>query len=255
MFRKILTFFVFGFVLLNVSSASAEIKNIDVFYKGNDFYSNAQYQEAIDMYKSIESNGFVSGELFYNMANAYLKLNNKGMAMLYYLRALRIMPRDADLSENIAFLSNLLVDKVASNSYNMFVEYVFNIRDFFSLEEFLKIIIFFYLVLMIVLSLWMFFPAYRKIFIMFSVVTGLCLLLFVGFYSLRYYDTNIVKKAVVLSPKVKLFYSPLVSDNPAFIVHEGLVVVIEKQDGDWMHVNIKASDMSGWIQKADVMVI
>ena len=46
--------------------------------------------------------GLESGELHYNLGNAWFRLGELGPAILHYERARRSMPRDDDLAANLA---------------------------------------------------------------------------------------------------------------------------------------------------------
>jgi hypothetical protein len=48
-----------------------------------------------------------SGNLYFNLGNAYLKTNDVGHAVLNYERARRLIPRDADLHANLSFARSL----------------------------------------------------------------------------------------------------------------------------------------------------
>lgn len=254
MFRKIVISCLLGFLFV-LSAKSIFASDMDDFYTANNLYGKEKYKEAIDIYKSIEDKGALAGELYYNMGNAYFKLNSKGMAMLYYLRALKFMPRDTELLENIAFLDELLIDKVAKNTHSGIVGALYGIRDFFSFAEFLTAVIFFYLLLILMAILRLFVFSLRKLCFVISAVSIFALIITAPFAAISYYDSCVLKKAVVVVPKAKLFYSPSVSDTPAFVVHEGLSLVVVKEKQDWVQVNIKDADMSGWTLAKNVILV
>lgn len=254
MFRKIIIFYVFGFLFL-LNAAAVFALDTDDFYTANDLYGKGKYKPAVDIYKALESKGVVAGELYYNMGNAYFKLNNKGMAMLYYLRALKVMPRDTELLENISFLDEQLVDKVAKSTPGGVAGVIYGIRDFFSFSEFLAAVMFFYLLLIFLAVLRLFVFGLRKTCMFLSVVSVCGLVVTAFFASLSYYNNCALSKAVVVAPEAKLFYSPAVSDTPAFVVHEGLKLVVVKKKQSWVQVNIEDADMSGWTLDKNIMAV
>lgn len=82
------------------------------FEDGNRLYQQGDYQAALDNYLRIIESGLESGELHYNIGNAYFKLGRLGEAILHYERALRLVPRDEDLRVNLDLARSQTVDEV-----------------------------------------------------------------------------------------------------------------------------------------------
>lgn len=251
MFNKVTLWSVLLLLLCGNAFASSFEDN---FRLANDAYSQKDYNKALAIYKMLESESDVSGELYYNMGNAFLKKNNKGLAMLYYLRAYQLMPRDLELRENMAFLKSLLVDKV-ENGQTYLAGKAAWIRGIVSLSELITGIIFFYILFLVLVLLILFVPAYSRLFSCFAAITLCCLCLSLSAYTVLYYTISNNPQAVVTSPSARIFYSPAVSDNPAFIVHEGLIITVVKEQNGFMQVNIETSDMSGWMASDDLQLV
>lgn len=71
------------------------------FEEANAYYTAGKYQQAQDTYKQIIEEKGSSASLCYNLANSYAKLGQNGMAILYYERALRLDPSNADIHHNL----------------------------------------------------------------------------------------------------------------------------------------------------------
>jgi hypothetical protein len=65
-------------------------------------YNLQDYQTAITLYEETLSSGQGNGATYYNLGNAYYEVGNLGRAMLNYRRAAIYMPRDSNLSINLA---------------------------------------------------------------------------------------------------------------------------------------------------------
>jgi tetratricopeptide (TPR) repeat protein len=74
-----------------------------LFTAANAAYAKRHYQRAIALYQKIDTQGYQSGPLLFNLGNAYYKTGATGRAVLYYEKARRLMPRDADLQANLAY--------------------------------------------------------------------------------------------------------------------------------------------------------
>jgi tetratricopeptide (TPR) repeat protein len=74
-----------------------------LFFKANAHYSDGAYQAAVDEYRRLLAAGLESGNLHFNLGNAYFKLGDIGRAIASYERAARLIPGDPDLAANLAY--------------------------------------------------------------------------------------------------------------------------------------------------------
>jgi tetratricopeptide (TPR) repeat protein len=61
--------------------------NLLLIEQANKYYDESEYSLAVETYETIINNGFESDKLYYNLGNAYFKLNNLPMAIFYYEKA------------------------------------------------------------------------------------------------------------------------------------------------------------------------
>lgn len=80
------------------ASASPEA----AFSAANELYRGGKFAEALAAYERIARDGVESGILYYNMGTAAAKVDKKPLAVLYFERALRLMPRLREARENLA---------------------------------------------------------------------------------------------------------------------------------------------------------
>jgi len=91
-----------AFVLL-VLGVQADQNGIEeIFFKSNESYKQGAFEEAIQGYNQLIDGGLGNGHLFFNLGNAYFRMNKLGKALLNYERARLLLPRDADLNFNLA---------------------------------------------------------------------------------------------------------------------------------------------------------
>lgn len=74
-------------------------------------YHQSHYQEAAAGFTALAESGIENGALYYNLGNANLRAGDLGRAVLYYERALRLLPRDPDLRFNLAYARSLTRDQ------------------------------------------------------------------------------------------------------------------------------------------------
>jgi tetratricopeptide (TPR) repeat protein len=82
------------------------------FDEGNQLYQKGDYQGALEHYQQIMADGWEAAPLYYNIGNAYFKLGQLGKAILFYERARRLAPRDADVRANLDLARSLTTDDI-----------------------------------------------------------------------------------------------------------------------------------------------
>src|SRR5688500_2830492 len=63
----------------------------------NQLVESGQTQEAIAMYEQLLAQGVRSDLLYYNLGNAYYASGDRARALVAFLRARQLNPRDADI--------------------------------------------------------------------------------------------------------------------------------------------------------------
>ena len=86
-------------------------QNDSIFSKANEAYADENYSEAFRLYKSIEKQDVVSGELFYNMGNTAYKLDLTAESIYYFEKALKLSPTDAAILNNLAYAERMRLDQ------------------------------------------------------------------------------------------------------------------------------------------------
>jgi tetratricopeptide (TPR) repeat protein len=106
------------------SQAAASLYN-----QGNRFYSQNQFDKAIDLYRQAEKSGVTNSNLYYNLGNACYKAGDPGRAVLYWLRAERLSPNDPDLKANLKLVSAQVSKALPVSSSNPITEFFRALRD------------------------------------------------------------------------------------------------------------------------------
>jgi tetratricopeptide (TPR) repeat protein len=82
--------------------------------EGNRHYMDREYDLAVKCYSKVIEMGYESGELYYNLGNAYYKQENLPWAILNYEKALLLKPGNEDIRQNLALANARIVDKIDS---------------------------------------------------------------------------------------------------------------------------------------------
>ena len=101
-----------AFISISFQVNAAENSNAyESFVKGNTSYNQQKYDDALKNYKDAENSGIKNSNLFYNMGNTHFKLNNLGMAKVYYLKAQKYDHTNNDIKQNLSLINEKIVEK------------------------------------------------------------------------------------------------------------------------------------------------
>lgn len=80
----------------------------EMFNRGNYFLEQANFHDALEIYRKIEQNNFSSGPLYLNMAISYVHLDSLGLAKYYFLKAGKHSATREKSEEGVALIDNRL---------------------------------------------------------------------------------------------------------------------------------------------------
>lgn len=234
-----------GILLISTLGIS---QNTHLFEKGKDSYKEGDYQTAIQSWEEILQNEEASANLYFNLGNAYYKLNQIGPAIYFYEKALQLSPNDSDIKNNLAFAENARIDSIEPLPQSVFSKWYQNVMTVFSYDGWAIVSILFSIGF-VVLFLLYYFSAREKpkrLFFGFSIgmlfLMALCLTMaFLSFNNLKQ-----DRQAIIFSEEVEIKSEPSLGGNSIFRLHEGTKVRIIAQDGDWYRIRL-ADGKDGWI--------
>ncbi|MBN1541950.1 tetratricopeptide repeat protein [candidate division KSB1 bacterium] len=228
----------------------AEAQIEPFFVQGNNHYQNGEYGEAVAAYKAVLQAGYESPELYYNLGNAYFKLQEIGKAVLYYEKAAKLAPHDADIAHNIQMAQLYVVDRIETPPPFFLQKYWTQAVMFFSRTQLARWTLVLYLLLMALLlvraltSGWSRHRNLGSFASAVAVVFALCLLVFVA----RERNERMVVQAVVMQDRIKVLSSPAADANPVFALHKGVKVRVGEQSGPFVQIELPDGKV-GWVEQ------
>jgi len=78
----------------------------------NDWEAEANFRKAANAYQQLVDDGVRNGRLYYNLGNTYFRLGEPARAILNYRRALRLMPGNGRILNNLRFARTQVQDKI-----------------------------------------------------------------------------------------------------------------------------------------------
>ena len=97
--------------------------------RANQFYNQNQFQEAADLYERAITGGGNNGHLYFNLGNAYFRMDDVARAVLNYARAQTLLPRDEDIEANLEYALRQTVDQLDGRKPHALDSVVFWVRD------------------------------------------------------------------------------------------------------------------------------
>jgi tetratricopeptide (TPR) repeat protein len=234
------------FVPVLVMSSGATDLNA-LFKQANDLYAKGNYNGALGHYKKIESEGYRSSELYFNIGNCYYKQDSLAQSILYYERARLLNPSDEDILFNLDAANQKTVDRIDKMPVLFIKDWWQRLGATLSLQgwSFLLIICIWGAMTGFVLYIM---SKYRiKKIIFFSAASVLLLggiFIFIIANSQNAH-LNKEKEGIILTPTITIKSAPA-SGKDLFVLHEGTKVrILDKSDG-WVKIRLGNGNV-GWL--------
>ena len=240
----------------SVSATMAQPTSAERWEMGNKAYMDGAYDKAVEEYNAILEGGEYSMELYYNLANAYFKMEKIGKAILYYNKALRIAPSQEDVLHNLAIAETRTKDKITAVPEFFLHRWMRVVRNSVSCNAWGALsLLFFALILTFAL---LFLLASRLGVRKAGFYGALCsLLLFVATTAFAISSRNDIlteDEAIVMSSAISVKSSPDRSATDLFVLHEGTKLRIVAEFDEWVEVVI-ADGKKGWTERKNIETI
>lgn len=213
------------------------------FEEANAAFRGGDYQKAADGYEKVLRSKGHSAAVYYNLGNAYQKMEMYGSAILAYERARLIDPRDPDLRANLE-LARKAVSAFDGETGNVFLHY-------FSRNEWTWVV-----VVTAFIGAGIVFLAgckrFEKRWMKRAAVGGICVsvVVIVVAGTVLFLRSGEGDRAVVVSKDAVIRLSPFGTAGSVGTPGEGRMVTLGKQKGDFWYVT--GEGMSGWMAERDV---
>ena len=221
--------------------------------QANAAYNNGDYASALKQYEAIQADGLHSAALYYNMANAYFKMDELAETILYYNRALRLAPADEDIRHNLEYAEQMTRDSIEEIPEFILTTWVRAVRGALSSTAWCILSL---VLLVVSLSMMLVYLlaqrlSLRKTGFYVMVVAGVLFLLTTIFaWSEGRMDVE-HREAVIMNSAVSIKSSPDRAATELFVLHEGTKVVIGETISGWAEVRI-ADGRKGWIEESRI---
>jgi len=245
-------------LFLPVSACGADYSVADSLWNaGVEAFEQGLWQEAARNWEGVMSVGLESSELYCNTADAWYKEGVLSRAVLFYERALKVDPSNADARFNLEYVQHQLQDRIESVP-EFFLE-TWGRKMCWILPSDAWAVLFLVFLAALFACLLLFLLSRRKPLrktgfgcaLAAFVICLLCL----DFSTWQKRDFDAKDSAIVMRGVTPVKSSPSgQSATDLFILHEGTKVKIKDIVGQWNNI-ILADGRQGWVKGSDLEVI
>jgi tetratricopeptide (TPR) repeat protein len=255
------------FMLLPMSGFSETLTKEQIeslFQEGNSLFhqaielSNRQpwtsrelFLKAVLHYERIVYEGAVrNGKLFYNIGNAYFRTGDIGKAILFYIRAVRFIPNDQNLIQNLTYARSKRIDKIEEKQETKIFKTIFFWHYDFPAGMRFTIFLVCYIIIWICASLLFFIK--HPLLKWGIIIPSICAVLFLGSLVIDIVTASKNNPGVILSQQVTARKGDSEAYEPSFQkpLHTGTEFNLIEQRREWYHIEL-SDGRSCWIPGKD----
>lgn len=245
--------FILTMVLWMLSTALPGMaqENAHRFIAAMEAYKAEDYGTAIREMQHIADTGVHNGALYYNLGNAYLKDNRIGHAILWYERALKLLPNDPDLRFNAEYARSLTRDATDAELGS-----VFRIIFFWKYRLSSRTIV--VLASAFNLLFWCLFIARvatgRRSWRYAAIAAAVPAMVFIATALFNYYESSHRRHGIVLDEQVSVRSGLDRTSTELFVLHAGSKLTVVKENKTHFQIQF-GKDKIGWIERPTLELI
>ena len=219
------------------------------FFHANALYKDGQYAAAAREYEELLQGGLESGNLYFNLGNAYFKAGEQGRAILNYERARRLIPGDPDLEANLAYAQSATATEACPSP--LWWRLVFPLAQRTGFQPMLWITSAVYSLFMLAVvtyRLWLRRPRWLR---SVSAVLAVLVLLTTSSLAAQAISDSRRQAVVIQNGDTPARFEPAAAGTVHFVLKQGtLLRVIDTREG-WLEV-MRCDGRRGWVERAAI---
>jgi tetratricopeptide (TPR) repeat protein len=242
--------------MVSPSILSAQINVENIFSQANELYNKGSYIEAINNYKEIIKNDFHSAELYYNLGNAYYRLDSIASSVYYYEKALQLNPNDRETIDNLELINKTLVDEIDPITIPLIESILNRVSNIFYFETWGYISIFFSFLIVALFLSYYFANSSRVKRLTFVLLCISSIFMLVSLINGNKGYNNYINNeyAVIYSYETDLKTEPNYRSETLFMLHEGTKIQVLENYNNWIKIRL-VNGQVGYIQLIDVKIL
>lgn len=244
------------FLLLIIAHFTSAQSVDSLFVSANENYRNGEFEKTVKVYEDIIDQNAISAELYYNLGNAYYKLNKVGPSIFYYEKALQLNPLNQDVKNNLVFAKRLALDNIEEVPKTVLQKLNANYLQQLSYNQWAVVVVVFAILASLLFLLFYFAetPKRKRLFFTTSIISFILLILttFITYHQYNQSKKNI--EAIVFAEETVIRNAPTLNSEDVFTLHEGTKVKVLDTIENWKKIKI-ADGKQGWIIAEEIKLL
>jgi len=258
MHRKVIYMVLVFMVSLPLYGYAQETNPQTVFDQANKQLKDGNIHQSLELYRSIEGEGQISGALFLNMALNYMRLDSAGMAKYYFLKAGEYEETASAAAKGLQFVENQFSHQsviLPALPWERALNWLGNVLGSATLLV-IALILINVGVFIIIITWFVKKSAYKKRVVAYT-IAGLGLaLMALSFYV--DYRTQRYSKAVMVSTQTNVYTKPKAEASVVNKAFEGYTSTVDHKKtashDQWRYVRM-SNGVYGWIPASEIKVL
>lgn len=226
------------------------------FEKGNELYKNGKYELAIKEYESVLATNKESVEVYYNLGNAYYKLQQTAPSIYNYEKALVLDPTNANVLNNIKFAQKQTIDEIKVIPKVGFGKLLRDFTGIYPFETWAWITVSFSVLFLLFFIGYYFSESVviKRVFFfgMFVILLLILITISAAFFEKSHFDNE--RPAIVFAESAPVRSEPQNASGSILILHEGTKVYVEETVENWKKIQL-TDGSEGWIDSKAIIEV
>ena len=242
--------------LLLLTGTSAHSQNEVLFEEATKAYNEGDYELAVENYRHILDSGVHSSSLYFNLGNAYYKLNEIAPSIYYYEKALLLDPNDKEIRNNLNYAQQMTIDDIQPLPQTALTRITSRVMNIMTFDQWAYAsIIFMVLFVLFYLAFYFFrFPDRKRLAFIGSMVFLFLTAASATLAALQFRDYRDTRPAIIFARETPVKEEPNNRSTTLFSLHEGSKVFVEETLEDWNKIRL-ADGKNGWIPASDLKAL
>ena len=222
-----------------------------LFEEGNNSYNEGDYKKAVALYQETLMLDQHSAALYFNLGNAFYRLNKVAESIYYFEKAKQLLPNDEDILVNSSFAQNMTIDAIEilpESQLEQFKNRIFN-SFIFSTWTIITIVLIWLFALLFLFYIFSKSTRFKRTFFLSSLIILVFFIVsFVISFSLDQKEKQ-TDYAILFSNRIDVWSEPNQLGELLFSLHEGTKFQIIDDLAEWQKIRI-ANGSEGWVKNA-----
>ena len=245
-------------VVVAAGNASAQgPPSTGLMARANVSYERGEFVEAAQQYEALIDRRYSDAALYFNLGNAYLESGDLGRAILNYLRARELSPRDSEIRDNLELARSMTLDSIAGERGALVESVSYFGHRWTTPDELGTAALLLWVATGIAIGallVWRVLPlrrVLRAVTASAAVATVMLLLLVVSMaYANPYENTGVVTAAAV-----EIVNGPGPQYPEEFTLHSGAQVRVTDSRHGWLRIELPGGELRGWVPSHAIDVV